>query len=127
MTKFDKVVNFLSNLDDDDLIDIHNRVCEESCEMDDYVYTMDMFDEIMGDCSLPSKIADLIYYGDFCPANDYFVWGVYLKSFDYVSSQNCPVYVQDIAKYIVEHDECYGYDELESILNDEDEDDNVNA
>lgn len=61
----------------------YNDYLSENNRGDDYIYTMDMFDEIMDGCD-PWEIARSAFYGDFRPCDDYFGFNGYgnLVSFD---------------------------------------------
>lgn len=117
------ITEIIDAMDDSEKISLHNEYCSETNNMDDYIYSMDEFDEIM-DGMKPWEIARAAYYsGKFCPAHDYFWFNGYgnLESDDF-----CPsiIYPSDIADYIVRNDDDMGNDEIREVLdemNDESE------
>ena len=89
----------------------------------------DEFDEIVGEC-LPSDVAFMCYYGDFCPANSHFWYNGYgnLVSSDYPATDDeSPFYINDIMQCIVDNDDDLGDEEIREILdnakNSDDDDD----
>lgn len=88
--------------------------------MDNYIYHMEDFDEIMGNES-PWEVARCCYYGrEFCPAHDYFRFNGYgnLESFDFAPGGNSEVYIDDIAQYIDQNDDALWDDDIQDILDD---------
>lgn len=72
MRSVEEVKEYLENLDDSDLKTLWNNYCDKE-SYDDHIYDMEEFDEIASGMT-PSKIARHIYYGDFCPNSDYFMF-----------------------------------------------------
>lgn len=70
---FDEVKDYLEDLHDEDLVQLWNAYCDEDNYADDHIYNMDEFDEIMGS-EEPSRIAQRIYYGEFCPNDSWFIF-----------------------------------------------------
>ena len=102
-----------------ELVNVHNAYCDAANYMDDYIYSMDEFDEIMGNQS-PWEIARCAFYGDFCPAHDYFWFNGYanLCSADY---QPEIINTEDIAEYIDKNDDDLGDADLAEILDGEED------
>lgn len=73
MKSFDEVKEYLENMSNNDLQTLWNSYCKADNYCGSYIYDMDEFDEIMGGKE-PSRIAQMIYYGDFCPNADCFVF-----------------------------------------------------
>lgn len=89
---------------------------------DGEVFGMESFDEFF--CgSEPSDIAARIFYGDFCPAHEYF-WldgCANLESSDFLDES--PLDPDALADYAVENDEDFGIDEVREILDEDDDED----
>lgn len=83
-----------------------NEYCDENNMMDDYIYSMDEFDEIMGGMT-PLEIAQRIFYGhEFNPNHDYFWFNGYanLESSDW-TNQYCPIDLSVLEDEDIEEDE----------------------
>lgn len=105
MTKQDKrsmIVDYLNSLADHELVATHNEYCTATNDFDSLVYSMDDFDEIMGN-SNPLWIVSRAFYGSFNPNNMWFWFDGYgnLTSSDFIDE--LPIYNADIANYCVEH------------------------
>ena len=113
--KNEKIIEILENLDDYEKLEIYNEYNDY-----DYIYTMDNFDEIMSNAT-PTKIAMKIFYGDFRPNDNYFMFDGYenLESFDYLDDK---IDYEEIAKYIIDNDEDFDNDEIREILDEDKED-----
>lgn len=124
MTIEEKLTAYIEELEDYKAISLHNEYCEHDRRYDDHIYDMDEFNEIVGEC-LPSDVARMCYYGDFCPVNSHFWYNGYgnLISSDYPTTDiNSPFYVNDIVKYIVNNDDDLGNEEIREILDEEGKD-----
>lgn len=122
MTRYEKIKNALDEMSTPDIIDLQNNYCEETNNLDDIIYQMYDFDELMRG-QAPWEIVRCAYFGKhFNPCDDYFRFNGYanLESFDYAPGGNSGVYTSDIAKYIDANDDALNNDELQTIL-DEDE------
>lgn len=118
MTRYEKIKEFLEELGTVDIIMLHNQYCEESNNMDDYIYSMEEFDEIMQGMT-PWEVARACFYGyEFCPAHDYFRFNGYanLESFDFAPGGNSGVYISDIAEFIDREENDLDNDDLREIL-----------
>lgn len=118
--KVNEIENIINNLSDDEMVDLNNEY-QGWVNGDNYIYSMDDFDEIM-DGKTPSEIANMVTYGDYNPFNMWF----WFNGYGNVVSGDCPEYsngwdVTAIAEYCVDEDEDFGFDEIREIL-DEDED-----
>ena len=119
--KVNEIENIINNLSDDEMVDLNNEY-QGWVNGDNYIHSMDDFDEIM-DGNTPSEIANMVTYGDYYPFNMWF----WFNGYGNVVSGDCPEYsngwdVTAIAEYCVDEDEDFGFDEIREIL-DEDEDD----
>ena len=119
MTRYKKIKSALDEMSTAELVNTHNEYCNSIDYMDDYVYSMDEFDEIMSSQS-PWEIARCAYYGNFCPAHDYFWFNGYgnLCSADF---QPDIIRTEDIAEYIDANDDALNSDDIAEILTEEDE------
>ena len=113
-TRYQMIKDALDTLNTSDLVYIHNEYCDAMNACDDRIYSMDDFDELMNG-QTPWEIARSAYYGDFCPAHDYFWFNGYgnLESSDYPDDH---IYTDDIAEYIDSHDDALYNDEIQEIL-----------
>ena len=125
MTRYEMILNYLKTLretyETDTLVSIHNEYCDSNNCMDDYIYSMNDFDEIFSG-SDPWEVARTCFYGDFRPTDDYFYFNGYGNccSFDVISNQenftNSPVYLEDIASYMDDNDDDLGCSEIREII-----------
>lgn len=86
--------------------------------MDDYIYSMGEFDEIMNGMA-PWEVARACFYShEFCPAHDYFRFNGYanLESFDYAPGGNSGIYIEDIAEFIDREENALDCPEIEQIF-----------
>lgn len=113
---FDEVKEYLEELGNNDLQTLWNAYCEQDNYCDSYIYSMDEFDEIMGSTE-PSRLAQMIYYGDFCPNADCFVFDGCgnLKS-GYADEL---ADIDTLAHYIVDNENYLGDDDLEEFCEEE--------
>lgn len=111
MKRFERVQDYLERLLDSELIAIWN----EYCGNDDCVYPMGELDEVLGGTA-PSEILRVSYYGDFNPNDNYFMFNCIgnLVSTSTISEEW--VDIDELAKYIDENEEDFGFPELRDIL-----------
>lgn len=118
MEMYEKIKEAIENMNESDLVILWNEYCYASNHTDDVIYMMDEFDEIMSGMS-PWEVARTCYYsGKFCPAHDYFWFNGYgnAESSDFPCEHDSPIYISDIAEYIVDNGNALYNDELEEIL-----------
>lgn len=118
MTRLEAIENALQEMSTEDIITIHNDYCDASNNMDDYIYSMSDFDEVMYGVS-PWEVARCCYFGeDFNPCRDYFRFNGYanLESFDYAPGGNSGVYTCDIAEYIDKNEDALYNNDIQGIL-----------
>ena len=115
MEKIKELVDYINSLDDDDLIELHNRYCEAAGCEDDRIYSMYELDEIL-EGRTPTDILCMGFYGDFRPQHDFFWFNGYgnLESADHTNDM--PIYASDIANYILSEEDSLGNDEIQEIL-----------
>ena len=126
MTRYEKIKSALEGMDTAEIITVHNEYCNESNNMDDYIYEMCEFDEIMNSMK-PWEVARACFYGhEFCPAHDYFRFNGYanLESFDFAPEGNSGIYISDIADYIDRNEDALNTDEIQEILDEYEEGEN---
>ena len=124
MTRYEKIKSALDEMSTAELVNVHNAYCDAANYMDDYIYNMDEFDEIMSGQS-PWEIARCAYYsGKFCPAHDWFWFNGYgnLESDDFAPDIIC---VPDIARFVDETENTLDNDTLCDIIEEDDEDDDA--
>lgn len=112
MKKLETIKEYLNNLEPHELVYIHNQYCEQANCMDDTIYSMNDFDEIFSGHE-PWEIARCCYYGDFCPAHDWFWFNGYANA---CSSDFPAVDIDTIADYIIETMDSLGVDDIEDLL-----------
>lgn len=121
-TRYFRIKHALKQLDDADLLTVHNDYCIATNCVDDMVYDMVDFDDILNGLT-PEEIARKVYYGhDFNPNRCWFRFNGYanLESFDYLDDPNSGIYPTDIADYIDRTGNALNCPEIEAVLADED-------
>lgn len=121
MTRYEKIVDCLENMTDDEIIKLHNEYCQNNCCYDDVIYSMDDFDEIMGNQSA-WDVARAAYFGNFSPMHEYWKFNAYgnLKSFyNAYEAKEDEICIDEIATYIDENEDYLYNDELKEILTDD--------
>lgn len=113
MTKKDlKIKEAIEEMCPEEIIMLHNNYCEACNGMDNYIYSMDNFDEIMSGTK-PWEIARAAFYGTrFNPNDDYFYFNGYgnLESLAYAEDAiEEIIFIDDISEYIA-----YGEDPLDN-------------
>lgn len=116
----DRIKEYLENLGGSELATLWDDYCDYSNYTDDYVYDMDMIDEMFSDYS-PMDILQRAFYGDFNPSHDYFKFNGYanLESSDYVDEL---ISIDDLADSIIDNDEDFGFSDIRDILDEAYED-----
>lgn len=109
--KIDQIRDIINGFSYDTLIE-----CCSQLDGDEAVYSMDSFDEIM-DYLTPSELARAVCYGEFAPIDDYFRINVYGN----LESTNDPlregwIDIDELAQYAVDCDEDFGDNEIRSLL-----------
>ena len=120
-SRYERLCEALNDMSTAELVFTHNEYCEAAGYMDNWVYSMDEFDEIMSGQS-PWEIARCAYYsGKFCPAHDWFWFNGYgnLESSDFEPDI---IYIPDIARFADETENTLDNDTLCDIIEEDDED-----
>lgn len=114
MTRFEAVYNLLSDLYDEDLIEMYNNFAKKNnCEQ---IYKMDMFypDVYSGEGRTPFEIKDDLEYVD--ERDNYVSFGLYWESFNSYSSSPNQLTYKELATYITEKNDDLGNDEVSDVL-----------
>ena len=117
--KKQKLVDYINSMNDEEIVELHNRYCEAAVREDDRIYSMYELDELL-EGRTPTDILSMGLYGDFRPQHDFFWFNGYgnLESADYITDM--PIYATDIAGYILRKEDSLGNDEIQEILDAED-------
>lgn len=113
--KKEQIIEILENLDDSEKMSIYRDFVNETGY--DNIFDMDELDEILSG-EEPSLIANMIFYGDFRPNDNYFMFDGCgnLESFDYLDDK---MYFDEMAQYMIDYDEDFDNDEIREILDEE--------
>ena len=111
----EEVLEMLRDMDNWELIEIHNAYCEKVNYTDDMIYDMSMLNEFYHGKD-PLDILLDAYNGAFNPNDDWFRWNGYGN----LESTDRPVddwiEIDDIADYIVENDEDFGNTDIRDLM-----------
>lgn len=122
MTKAERIVEYFENhIPESDMVQIHNKYCELTHNMDDYIYQMWEIDDMFAGKSVVEIINDS---RDINIDNKYLCETLYgWESFDWYCdcSVSC---MEDIANYCVRNDYDFNDAEIFDILNNEEEEEN---
>lgn len=102
MTREQAITTYVENLIGDDLVYLLQHMnAYDSCFDEAYYYDMDEFDDFMSDYT-PMEIAQMIWFGEFNPNNDYFRFNAYgnLESADW---HDVVVDAEDLKDDIIDH------------------------
>lgn len=114
MTRYEMIYDYLKNdAYDSDILTMWNQ--KENAENGtNHIYNYQKFDEIFED-SEPSDIAFKIFNGNFNPNDEYFIFNGYgnLESSNYLETF---VSYDELAQYMDDHDETFGFYEIECIF-----------
>ena len=120
------IEEILNSLADHEIVDVNNAY-QDCVNGDDYIYSMDEFDEFM-EGKTPCEIARIAIYGNFNPCDMWFWFNGYgnVVSSDYPDDANgwdasC------ISEYAVENDEDFGNSDIREILDEDEEEDEDEA
>lgn len=117
--------DYIGSLDADEIIALHNTYCVNTNHYDDIIYSMDEFDEEMrmaieGRDDGPWWLACRLFYGDFNPTDDYFVFNGNGNLDSYPKYRIIDeIYTSDIIAHIIENDDDLDDSEIRDILNGE--------
>ena len=123
-TKRERLLEVLELMDTEELVDVHNKYCEECNYPDDHIYQMTEIEDV-GDIA-PLTLLNMVFYGSFNPNQKYFWYDGYgnLASSDYPEyGDNQQIFTADIASAMERCDDSFGSDECREILDESDEED----
>lgn len=111
---------YIDNMDNADIIALHNEYCDAVNCYDNWVYYMSEFDEIMSGVE-PWEVARSAFYGSFRPCDEYFYFNGYgnLESCDFFNQ--LPIYIDEIAEYIADNGDNLDNDDIQEIINEYEE------
>lgn len=116
MTSLERITEVLNDLSDYELIEAHNRYCENNNYMDDYIDYMSEIDCMFSGMSA-TEFLSKIDFNNFDVNHNYFVYTIYgLVSFDYVADDNCPIDIDEIASYILNNSDDLDCSEIADVL-----------
>ena len=121
MSKLEKIIEVIENMDDSDLVRIHNNYCQNCNLPDDEIYMNDLDDVLCG-CS-PTEVAMKIRFGNWNPSHDYcwFNGNGNIESGDGYMLLDHQIFPSDIAREAIDDDHDFGCDEIREILDEEGE------
>jgi hypothetical protein len=118
MTKKEKIIDLIREMNKADAIALHNEYCYNTNGYDDEILDIDRLDEI---CAGQDAywMACRIFYGDFNPAADYFKFNEY-GNIQSIFTHNVFDYIDEyeISSYIIENDNDLYNDDIRYILDD---------
>ena len=117
MSRYEQVKEVLDDMDISELVTIHNEWCDAAGYMDNWIYPMDEFDDIM-DGQSPWEITRAAFFGEFNPTRDYFWFNGYANLESGDGWHDLPIDTSDIADFIVKNEESFGNSDIESVLED---------
>ena len=126
MTKREKLIDLLQEMDDTTLVFLYNDYCQVVNHFDDEIYYIDMFDEIFNGQD-PFDIATKIHYGDFNPAYEYFKFNGY-GNIESICKWELDRFIDipEIVDYILDNDYSFENNDVLYILDDiEEEEENA--
>lgn len=120
MEKKQKLVDYINDMSNDEMVELYNRYCEASHCRDAIIYNACELDEVL-EGRAPIDILSMGFSGDFNPQRSYFWFNGYgnLESADF---DDTPVYPPEIVDYMLRTEDGLGNDEIQYMLDEEDED-----
>lgn len=120
INKYDALMATIEAMQDYEVIDLHNQMCEGNNYMDDYIYDNDI-DELLCGKNKPSEVVNELHE-DYNINDNYAVFTIYgLNSFSYLGDENSPIDYDEIVNYILDNDDDCGYSEIAEILEEEED------
>lgn len=120
MTKRERLIDYINGMGVDEKIALHNSYCDAAGCLDDCIYEMDEFDEVLDGVG-KWTLVNMIRFGDFDFMKDFWVVNGY-GNLDSYGAWELPIFASDIADYILSEEDALGNDEIKDILDEEDED-----
>ncbi len=111
---YETLTDFLSNLSNDDLIEIHNNYCDENNDPDSRIYYMVDIDDLFSDMPVSEALdtfSEVDIHDEYLYFNSY-----YWKSGDSQDVLDDMIFLSDIAEYIIDTEDALGNDEVQEFL-----------
>lgn len=125
MTLLERLENFIRHdMTLNDFVELHYRYCQAIDDIDSIVYDMSQFNLVMSSDD-PETIAQRVAYGNFKPSDGWFWFSGYgnlISGTTFADLEDIQIFPSDIARYIVGSGDSLGSPDIQSIL-DEDQDD----
>lgn len=119
MSKREKILECLNDMTPDDLVCVWNEFCNDyRCE--DYIEFTDQIDDLFGGCSV-SKILDVFGNSGFSMADRYYYIDGCGEAVSMNDPMDGPIDLDDLADYILRHDDSLYNDEIREILDETEE------
>ena len=118
--KRQKLVDYINGMGVEEKIALHNTYCNAANCMDNCIYAMDEMEEILDGVD-KWELVRMIRFGDFDFMKEFWGFNGYGNLVSY-NAWELPVYVEDIADYILSAEDSLGNDEIQEILDEEDND-----
>lgn len=117
--QLNQVIEQLTDLAEYELIAIHNVYCEVN--NDSYSHIIDNDDEAIDSMfDSPSEAMRAASFGDYNHSHNYFILDGYgnLVSFNYVSDDNSPIDIEELAQWLISEDKLADYNITVTTLDD---------
>lgn len=109
----ERLTEILDNMDDYEIVELHNRYCEGRNSMDDYIYEMYMIDELL-DGLTPKEVLNSVASG----FNERDSWIQY-NGYGYLESSDDPrdfIFESDIINAIENEENSFGNDDIQDAI-----------
>ena len=121
MEKKQKIVDYINDMNEAEMVELHNSYCDAANCMDGYIYSTEELNEVL-EGRTPVDILQRAFYGRFNP-NDAFFWFNGYANLESASwADNLPIFASDIANYILSKEDGLGNDKIKEMLEEEDND-----
>ena len=120
--KEQKIVDYINDMNEDEMVELHNRYCKAAGYKDNRIYSMGELDEVL-DGRTPTDILQRALYGSFSPSDAFFWFDDYANLGSASWAFALPICAEDIADYILLKEDSLGDDKIQEILDGEDKDD----
>lgn len=119
MTKKQKIVDYINNTNPDGMVALHNAWCKTVRDMEYYIYSQEKLDDVLKGLT-PTDILQRAFRGKFNPKHKYFFW---FDGYASLGSADCisdtPIFVNDIADYILAWGDSLKNNEIRKILDED--------
>lgn len=109
----ERLTEILDNMDDYEIVELHNRYCEGRNSMDDYIYEMYTIDELL-DGLTPKEVLNSVASG----FNERDSWIQY-NGYGYLESSDDPrdfIFESDIINAIENEENSFGNDDIQDAI-----------